>query len=141
MSGASRNRSLRDSLLPIQLQPPTQMIDASASTAPPDPATLPTPSTSYRFVSSATSPPQQIPGLEPSRVVDGELVQCAHCKENINLPHPEPRELEEAGRYVKVIVEHMKMPPRLEHYYQEAWGMQAKRKVLDRWRDGLLREE
>jgi hypothetical protein len=49
--------------------------------------------------------------------------------------------LEEAGRYVKVIVEHMKMPPRLEHYYQEAWGMQAKRKVLDRWRDGLLREE
>jgi hypothetical protein len=68
-------------------------------------------------------------------------VQCAHRKENIHGPHPEPRELEEAGRYVKVVVEHMKMPPEVERYYREAWCMQAKRKVLDRWRDDLLREE
>jgi hypothetical protein len=107
---------------------------AGPSTAAPGPARIP---------SSATSEPVPIPGSEPSGVAPSDLVQCANCKENINLPATlsEPRELVEARINAKVIVEEMKLPAPLDRFYEKALGEEAKRKVLERWRTDLMNKE
>jgi hypothetical protein len=121
---------------------PTAIVDpnnprisaAGPSTAPPGPANI---------SPSATSDPVQIPGSQPSGVAANDLVRCGYCGEDLNQPDTlaQPRELVEAETYSKVLIEHMRMPAALDCFYKDAKGREAKRKVLERWREDLLREE